>query len=213
MTPRVVQVPTGVWQVAVQNWIALRKTLDFSFLAARFFFPLFRFLFINPFLDGWSAVNKNLGLHSALLMFLGPFSLEVAGHVLARTFLDASCLLALSMLLSVMVLDLLELLVSTSENNLLAKLFFLGLLIVLRVVDGSLLEASSLLALVALLPVLVQFLLVLSTLPSDNILLGVLAVVVRSSVLREDRGHLAPCRGRSGRCGNQVRKFHRRVSE
>ena len=38
---RVVQVPTGVQQVALQNWIALHKTLDFSFLAARFFFPLF----------------------------------------------------------------------------------------------------------------------------------------------------------------------------
>ena len=62
----------------------------------------------------------NLGLHSALLVFLGPFSLEVAGHVLARTFLDAS---------SVLVLDLLELLVSTSENYLPAQLFFLGLLL------------------------------------------------------------------------------------
>ena len=38
---RVVQVPTGVKQVALQKWIALLKTLDFSFLAARFFFPLF----------------------------------------------------------------------------------------------------------------------------------------------------------------------------
>ena len=38
---RVVQVPTGVKQVALQKWIALHKTLDFSFLAARFFFPSF----------------------------------------------------------------------------------------------------------------------------------------------------------------------------
>ena len=41
-------------------------------------------------------------------------ALEVAGRVLART------------LLGVLVLDLLELLVLTSENNLLAKLFFAG---------------------------------------------------------------------------------------
>ena len=45
---RVVQVPTGVKQVALQKWIALLKTLDFSFLAARFFFHLFW----DPFLDG-----------------------------------------------------------------------------------------------------------------------------------------------------------------
>ena len=45
---RVVQVPTGVKQVALQKWIALLKTLHFSFLAARFFFHLFR----DPFLDG-----------------------------------------------------------------------------------------------------------------------------------------------------------------
>ena len=139
---RVVQVPIGVKQVALQKWIALHKTLDFSFLAARFFFPLFRGLLMNPFLDGWSAVVKNLGLHSALLVFLGPFSLEVAGHVLARTFLDASCLPALLVLLSVLVLDLLELLVPPSEN----------------------------------------------ILPAIQFLLGVLAVMVRSSVLREDGG-------------------------
>ena len=66
LIPRVVQVPTGVWQVALQNWMALHKTLHFSFLAARFFFPLFRGLLMIPFLDGWSAVVKNLGLHSAL---------------------------------------------------------------------------------------------------------------------------------------------------
>ena len=45
---RVVKVPTGVKQVALQNWIALLKTLDFSFLVARFFFHLFW----DPFLDG-----------------------------------------------------------------------------------------------------------------------------------------------------------------
>ena len=62
-------------------------------------------------------------------------------------------------------------------------------------------DASSLLALVALLRVLVQSLLLLSTLPSENILLaiqfllGVLAVMVRSSVLREDGGRSAPCQG------------------
>ena len=53
----------------------------FSFLAARFFFPLVW----DPFLDGWTAVIKNLGLHSALFVSLGLFSLEVAGRVLART--------------------------------------------------------------------------------------------------------------------------------
>ena len=79
----------------------------------------------------------------------------------------------------------------------------------LWVVDGSFLEASSLLALVALLRVLVQFLLVLSTLPSENILLGVLAVMVRRSVLREDGRALRPL----PEALRQVRKFHRRVSE
>ena len=71
-----------------------------------------------------------------------------------------------------------------SSGNLPAKLFFLEasslLAIVLQVVDGSLLRVL--------------------TLPSENILMGVLAVMVRSSVLREDGGHLAPCRGRLGRC-------------
>ena len=41
LNPLVVQVATGVKQVALQNWKALQKTLDFSFLAARFLFPLF----------------------------------------------------------------------------------------------------------------------------------------------------------------------------
>ena len=79
------------------------QTVDFSFLAARFFFPLFW----DPFLDGWTAVIKNLGLHSALFVSLGLFSLEVAGRVLARTLLGVSCLLALVVLL----------LVLTSEND------------------------------------------------------------------------------------------------
>ena len=173
---RVVQVPTGVWQVALQNWIALHKTLDFSFLAARFFFPLFRGLLMNPFLDGWSAVIKNLGLHSALLVFLGPFSLEVAGHVLARTFLDAS--------MSAGVVGVAQRAGAGSSGasrfdereQFACEAVLSGSPDVLRVVDGSFLEASRLLALVALLRVLVQFLLVLSTLPSENILLGVLAV-------------------------------------
>ena len=89
LIPRVVQVPTVVWQVALQNWKALHKTLDFSFLAARFFFPLFRGLLTNPFLDGWSVVVRNLGLHSALpCVILGPFNISnvlvVAGHVLGK---------------------------------------------------------------------------------------------------------------------------------
>ena len=100
LIPRVVQFPTGVWQVALQNWMALHKTLDSSLLAARFFFPLFRGLLMNPFLDGWSVVVKNLGLHSALpCEILGPFNisyvLQVAGHVLASSLLEASSLLAL----------------------------------------------------------------------------------------------------------------------
>ena len=50
---------------------------------------------MNPFLDGWSAV-----VHSALpCVILGPFNsscvLEVAGHVLASSLLEASSLLAL----------------------------------------------------------------------------------------------------------------------
>ena len=174
---------------------------------------------MNPFLDGWSAV-KNLGLHSALpCVILGLFNicyvLVVAGHVLASSLLEASILLALLAvtlprvpvqsllpLLAVGVLVVIVTLPYGSENILPATKFLLGLLAVmerssvLRVVDGSFLEASSMLALVALLGVLVQFLLVLSTWPSENILLGVLAVMVRSSVLREDGGHSAPCRGR-----------------
>ena len=105
---------------------------------------------MNPFLDGWAAVVKNLGLHSVLHCVIhGPFNnsyvLEVAGHALA----------------------------------------------------SSLLEVSSLLALLVLLRVLVQSLLVLLTLPSENnlpatlSLLGVRAVMVRSSVLRVDGGRLA----------------------
>ena len=48
LIPRVVQVPTGVTQNALQKWIALLKTLDFLFLAARFFcLP-----FWDPFLGG-----------------------------------------------------------------------------------------------------------------------------------------------------------------
>ena len=81
-------------------------------------------------------------------MFLGLFSLEVVGRDLART------------LLGVLVLDLLELLVLTSENTLLTKLSLLRFLILLRssvrwVVDGSFLEVSMLLVLVVLLPALV----------------------------------------------------------
>ena len=49
LIPRVVQVPTGVWQVALPNWKALHKTLDLSFLAARFLFPLF-----------WGSFDKSL---------------------------------------------------------------------------------------------------------------------------------------------------------
>ena len=127
MILRVVQVPTGVQQVALQNWIALHKTLDISFLAARFFFPLFW----GPFLDGWTAVIKNLGLHSALFVSLGLFSLEVAGRVLSRTLLDVSCLLAMVVLL----------LVLTSENDFPAK--FLSRSVLLEV-DGSLLDSQRL---------------------------------------------------------------------
>ena len=108
--PRVVQVPTGVWQVALQNWKALHKTLDLSFLAARLLLPLFRGLLTNPFLHGLSVVVKNCGLHSSklLCMILGPFNIfcvlesklvwvrfVAGGHVLASSLLEASILLAL----------------------------------------------------------------------------------------------------------------------
>ena len=81
------------------------------------------------------------------------------------------------------VVDSARLLPAAFASLLFASLFaalLLRCLIVLQVVDGSLLH------------VLVQFLLVLSTWPSENILMDVLAVMVRSSVLREDGGHLAP---------------------
>ena len=136
---RVVQVPTGVNQNALQKWIALLKTLDFVFLAARFFCLLF-FGSEIPFSTGGQQFSRTSDC-----------------AVLSSCFSVSSASRSLGALLSVLVLDLLELLVSTSENNLPAKLFFLGLLIVisrssvLRLVDGSFLEASSLLALVALL--------------------------------------------------------------
>ena len=123
---RVVQVPTGVKQVALQKRIALLKTLDLSFLAARFFFHLFGI----PFSTG-TVVLKNLGLHSVLFVSLGVYSLEVAGRVLA-----VSSLLALLGFPCVLVLHLL-----VRENTLPAKLF--------------LLEASSLLALVTMLSCLI----------------------------------------------------------
>ena len=41
LIPRVVQVPTGVWQVALQNWIALHKTLDFFVSGGQVFLPSF----------------------------------------------------------------------------------------------------------------------------------------------------------------------------
>ena len=165
---RVVQVPTGVKQVALPKWIALLKTLDFSFQAARFFFHLFW----DPFLDGWTSGSQEPRTAQCSLRCLWVSSAsEVAGRVL-----EVSSLLVLSVLSSVLVLDLLALLTSTSENNLPAKLFCSGSLlisvpgvgwqsagvacIVLQVVDGSLLH------------VLVQFLLVLSTLPSENIFDG-----------------------------------------
>ena len=48
LIPRVVQVPTGVKQTALQKRNALLKTLDFLSLAARFFcLP-----FWDPFLGG-----------------------------------------------------------------------------------------------------------------------------------------------------------------
>ena len=168
LIPRVVQVPTGVWQVALQNSIALHKTLDFSFLAASFFFPLFRGLLMNPFLDGWSAVIKNLELHSALLVFLGPFSLEVAGpDVCWRCWCCSACWRCIFWSFSF--LDEREQLCLQSCSFWVScgwstAVFFW--------------EASSLLTLVALLRVLVQFLLVLSTLP--------------------EREHFAGCAGRHG---------------
>ena len=108
LIPRVVQVPTGVKQIALQKWNALLKTLDFLFLAARFFcLP-----FWDPFLGGRTAVLKNIGLRSALFVFLGLFSLEVVGRVL-----EVSSLLALLGLPWVLVV---------CENTLLATLFFSG---------------------------------------------------------------------------------------
>ena len=79
-----------------------------------------------------------------------------------------------------------------------------GRLIVLHMLPGTsfLLEISSLLVLVVLLGcgsllcVLMQW--------SEDILMDALAVMVRSSVLREDGGHLAPCRGRLGRFGTFI---------
>ena len=68
--------------------------------------------------------------------------------------------------------------------------------------DVVLLEISSLLMLLvllgcgSLLRVLMQWI--------EDILMDVLAVMVRSSVLREDGGHLAPCRGRLGRFGTFI---------
>ena len=66
LIPRVVQVPTGVWQVALQNWKALHETLDFSFLAARFFISTFS----GPF-------DKSLSqrLDGGLCMILGTFNI------------------------------------------------------------------------------------------------------------------------------------------
>ena len=117
LIPRVVQVPTGVKQVALPNWKALQKNLDFSFLAARFLFPLFWGLSTNPFLDGLTVVLKNRGLHIRKLLrkILGVYKVLClvrsrfvvicvfvsklvwarfdAGHVLARSLLDASAVL------------------------------------------------------------------------------------------------------------------------
>ena len=166
----------------------------------RFWRPGFSFLFFwDPFLDGWTAVLKNLGLHSALFVSLGLFSLEVAGRVL-----EVSSLLALVGLPWVLVVR---------ENTLPAKLFLLEASSLLALVTmlsrlfvlhmwsatSFLLEISSLLVLLvllgcgSLLRVLMQWI--------EDILMDGLAVMVRSSVLREDGGHLAPCRGRLGRFG------------
>ena len=192
LIPRVVQVPTGVKQIALQKWIALLKTLDFLFLAARFFcLP-----FWDPFLGGWTAVLKNIGLRSALFVFLGLFSLEVVGRVLARTFLG------------VVVLDLLELLVLTDENTLMAKLSFLSFLItmlrssVLWVVDGSFLEASWLLALVVLLGTLVILVLMNeNNLPAKLFLLvgpGLRLVLAALPIDLPGQDHVAGSAGRQG---------------
>ena len=86
LIPCVVQVPTGVKQIALQKWNALLKTLIFLCLAARCFCLPFRV----PFLGGRTAVLKNIGLRSALFVFLGLFNLEVVGHDL-----DVSSLLML----------------------------------------------------------------------------------------------------------------------
>ena len=104
MILRVVQVPTGVRQVVLPNWIALHKTPGIFISGGQVFLSFFW----DPFLDGWTTVIKNLGLHSALLVSLGLFSLEVAGRVLARTLLDVSCLLAMVVLLLVLTSEVLE---------------------------------------------------------------------------------------------------------
>ena len=78
----------------------------------------------------------------------------------------------------------------------------------LRMVYGSFLEASSLLALVALLRVLVQFLLALLTLPSEIICWG----AGRHGEEQCAPGGWVTLRSLPGTL-RQVRNFHRRVSE
>ena len=99
LNPLVVQVATGVKQVALQNWKALQKTLDFSFLAARFLFPLFFGSFGESFSRTvWTVMLKNRGLHIRKLLRLVVICVFVsklvwarfdAGHVLAR--LSSGC--------------------------------------------------------------------------------------------------------------------------
>ena len=99
LNPLVVQVATGVKQVALQNWKALQKTLDFFVSGGQVFVSTF-FLgrSANPFLDGLTVMLKNRGLHIRKLLRLVVICVFVsklvwarfdAGHVLAR--LSSGC--------------------------------------------------------------------------------------------------------------------------